>query len=133
MYKHVNRLAWLVGFLMLAHSLFFWGGIGLTPNIGNWVKHQAVRNVDTFGVAFYTAAGEQTFNLIAPDAAREYAHNQVGEVLDEMAGKGAGSPEAIRAALPSNVALSHYGMPFAFAIALILHWIRPKPIKSLGR
>jgi hypothetical protein len=133
MFKWLNRAAWVIAFAMLTHSFYFWGGVALTPYVGEAVTHQAARSVDTFGVAFYAATGQGMFGFFAPDAAQAYAQEQVGHVYGTLDGNTKIGPEAIRAAMPQAVALSHYGTPVAFILALVLHWLRPKTIKSLGR
>jgi hypothetical protein len=133
MYKWAHRAAWLVGVVMLFHMFYFWGGVALTPYVGESVMHQAPRSVDTFGVAFYAGTGKGMFGTFAPQAAQAYAQEQVGEVYASIDGNSKIGPETIRAAMPQAVALSHYGTPVAFVLALILYWLRPKTIKSLGR
>jgi hypothetical protein len=133
MFKWLVRVFWFAAVVMLFHMFYFWGGIGLTPHVGESVLHQAPRSVDTFGVAFYTHTGSQMFGMVAPDAARAYADAQVGEVYKSLDGNSKIGPETIRNAMPSLVSFSHYGTPIAFILGLIFYWLRPKPIKSLGR
>jgi hypothetical protein len=42
MMKHLWKVALAISMLMFFHSCYFWGGIGLTPNVGDRVLMQAM-------------------------------------------------------------------------------------------
>lgn len=133
MMKYLYRVALAIAVLMLGHSLYFWGGIGLTPYVGDRVLLETKDDMSQMGVGFYTHTGKQMMGIFAPDAAQTYAARQVGQVYKELEGAKFGGIGKIRRAMNSMQNFSHSGTPFAFIVALVLYWLRPKAIKSLGR
>jgi hypothetical protein len=133
MYKHVHRLAWVVALAMLFHSLYFWGGVALTPNVGDRVLMQAQKQIDCIGVAFYAHTGKSIFNLVLTDSARDYAAREVGAIYPSLDGEAHIAAQRLRASMDQLQSFSHYGTPWAFFVAGLLYWRRPKPLKSMGR
>ena len=133
MMKHLWKVALAVALLMLLHSFYFWGGIGLTPNVGDRVLMQASKQMDLLGIGFYTHTGKAIMGFVAPDAAQAYAANQVGQVYPELDGDKFMAAHKIRQAMSSTQSLSHVGTPLAFIAFLVLYWLRPKALKSMGR
>lgn len=133
MFKHLWKVVLAVFVLMLMHSLYFWGGIGLTPNVGDRVLMQATRQIDLLGTAFYTHTGTSVMGLLAPEAAKTYAANQVGHVYPSLDGDKYSAAHKVRTAMNSMQSLSHTGTPIAFLLFILLYWRRPKPLRSLGR
>jgi hypothetical protein len=133
MFKYLHWLSWVVAFAMALQALLYWGGIGLTPNVGERVIMQSAKSLDTMGVAFYTHTGQSMYGVLAPDAARNYAQQVAGSVFPSLDGQQYGVPQRLRAAMTPLLSFSHYGTPWAFIVAGLLYWRRPKPLKSLGR
>ena len=135
MFKHLWKVALGVFVAMLLHTLYFWGGIGLTPNVGDRVLMQSAKRMepDMIAVAFYTHTGTSVMGMVAPDAARNYAANPVGSVYPSMDGDKYMAVEKVRSAMNSLQKLSHSGLPIALLVAILLYWRRPKPLRSLGR
>jgi hypothetical protein len=133
MFKHLWKVALAASMLMLAHSLYFWGGIGLTPNVGDRVLMQSAKQLDLVGIGFYTHTGKAMMGLLAPDAAQTYAANEVGQVYPSLDGDKYSAAQKIRAAMNSMQSFSHVGAPIALVVFIALFWLRPKPLRSLGR
>ena len=135
MFKHLWKVALVVFLAMLMHTLYFWGGIGLTPNVGNRILMQSAKRLeaDMIMVAFYTHTGSSVMGMLAPEAAKTYAANQVGSVYPALDGDQYQAVEKVRGAMNSMQRLSHSGTPLMLLVVILLYWRRPKPLKSLGR
>jgi hypothetical protein len=133
MFKHLWKVALAASLLMFAHSFYFWGGIGLTPNVGDRVLMQSAKQFDLLGIGFYTHTGKAMMGILAPDAAQTYAANQVGQVYPSLDGDKYTAAQKIRAAMSSMQSFSHVGAPIALIAFIALYWLRPKPVRSLGR
>jgi hypothetical protein len=135
MLKHLWKVALVVFFVMLMHTLYFWGGIGLTPNVGDRVLMQSAKRMelDMISVAFYTHTGKSVMGVLAPEAAKNYAAEEVGSVYPSLDGDQFMAVHKVRAAMNSMQNLSHSGLPIALLAFILLFWRRPKPLKSLGR
>jgi hypothetical protein len=135
MFKHLWKVALGVFLAMLVHTLYFWGGIGLTPNVGDRVLMQSAKRMELgmIGVAFYTHTGTSVMGMLAPEAAKNYAANEVGSVYPSLDGDQYMAVEKIRSAMDSLQKLSHSGTPIALLATILLYWRRPKPLRSLGR
>ena len=133
MYKWVHRFAWATMVAMFLHNFFFWGGLAGTPGIGMRLDIQSQRMISDIGVAFYAQSGRDMMNFIAPVAARNYARSTMGpEVVDEIAASPYNIPQKVRAAMPWQASLTYYGAPLMLLVALLLYWLRPKPLRSFG-
>jgi hypothetical protein len=119
--------------LMFAHSFYFWGGVGLTPNVGTRVLMQAAKTIDLIGIAFYTHTGTSMMGILAPDAAQAYAAAEVGQVYPSLDGDQYSAAQKIYDAMDSTQRMSHVGAPLALLVFIALYFLRPKPVKSLGR
>lgn len=133
MYKALYRLAWTIAVAMAFHAFYFWGGVALSPDVGEKVLVQSIKSVDTLGVAVYAGTGRSMFGVLAPESARFYAEGQVGHVYDAAIASKHYPAVPIRDALKGLPRFTHFGTPWAFLIAALLYWRREKTIKSLGR
>ena len=131
--KHLWKIALAVSLLMFAHSFYFWGGIGLTPNVGARVLMQATKQMDLMLVGFYTHTGKAMMGIVAPDAAQTYAANQVGHVYPSLDGDKFMAAQKVQMAMNQMQSMSHTGAPIMLLVFLVLYWLRPKPLKSMGR
>jgi hypothetical protein len=132
-FKYIYRAVMAVSLLMFAHSFYFWGGIGLTPNVGDRVLMQASKQLDLIGIAFYTHTGKAMMGLVAPDAAQTYAATQVGHVYPSLDGDKFTAAHKVHGAMNSTQRLSHMGAPLGLLAFIALYYLRPKPVRSLGR
>jgi hypothetical protein len=71
--------------------------------------------------------------VLAPEAAKTYAANQVGSVYPSLDGDKYMAVEKITRAMNAMQSLSQTGTPIAFLLTILLYWRRPKPLRSLGR
>lgn len=132
-FKYLYRAAFIASMLMFAHSFYFWGGVGLTPNVGDRVLMQAAKSMDMIGIAFYTQTGTSMMGIIAPDAAQAYAATEVGHVYPSLDGDKFSAAHKVYNAMDSTQRMSHVGGPLALLVFIALFYLRPKPVKSLGR
>src|SRR5690349_5485594 len=133
MMKHLWKVVLAASLLMFFHSFYFWGGIGLTPNVGDRVLFQATKSMDLLLVGFYTHTGKAMMGIVAPDAAQAYAAAEVGQVYPSLDGDQYSAAQKIMAAMDSMQSLSHTWAPILLVVFIALYWLRPKPLKSLGR
>jgi len=133
MMKHLWKVALAISLLMFVHSFYFWGGIGLTPNVGDRVLFQATKQMDLLLVGFYTHTGKAMMGIVAPDAAQAYAAAEVGQVYPSLDGDQFTAAQKIMRAMDSMQSFSHSWAPIMLVVFLVLFWLRPKPLKSLGR
>ena len=126
-------MALAISLLMFAHSFYFWGGIGLTPNVGERVLMQATKQIDLMLVGFYTHTGKAMMGIVAPEASQAYAAAEVGQVYPSLDGDQYSAAQKIMAAMDSMQSLSHTWAPILLVVFIALYWLRPKPLKSLGR
>src|SRR5687767_8483395 len=122
MFKHLWKVVLAASLLMFFHSFYFWGGIGLTPNVGDRVLMQSARSMDLIGVGFYTHTGKAMMGMLAPDAAQSYAANQVGQVYPSLDGDKFMAADKIRRAMNSMQSFSHVGAPIALLLFVVLYW-----------
>ena len=133
MMKHLWKVVLAASLLMFAHSFYFWGGIGLTPNVGDRVLMQAMKQLDLVGVAFYTHTGKAMMGVFGSEAAQTYAANQVGHIYPSLDGDKFMAAFKVRNAMSPMQSFSHVWAPITFVLFIVLYWLRPKAIKSLGR
>jgi hypothetical protein len=133
MMKHLWKVVLAISLLMFAHSFYFWGGIGLTPNVGDRVLLQATKQIDLMLVGFYTHTGKAMMGMVAPDAAQAYAAAEVGQVYPSLDGDKFQAAAKIMRAMDTMQSLSHKWAPLLFVAFLVLFWLRPKALKSMGR
>ena len=132
-FKYLYFAAFVTSMLMFLHSFYFWGGIGLTPNVGDRVLMQAVKSMDLVGIAFYTQTGTSMMGIVAPDAAQAYAASEVGHIYPSLDGDKFSAANKVYNAMDSMQHTSHVGAPLALLLFIALYYLRPKAVKSLGR
>ncbi|MGH8029492.1 MAG: hypothetical protein ACREO3_06120, partial [Arenimonas sp.] len=62
-----------------------------------------------------------------------YAANEVGSIYPSLDGDKFTAAQKVRSAMNSTQSMSHTGAPIAFLITIVLFWLRPKVLRSLGR
>jgi hypothetical protein len=129
--KHRVAIAWWLWLLMLVHASFFWGGIAITPAVGDWVVHDAVQQNARL-TRLYLWLGEQVVKQAAPLGGPSYAETHAGQLYPDIPKHPDGSALRIVRDMGVPLQVSHFGMPVMFVLAVLLYWRRPKTIRIIG-
>src|SRR5436190_20776703 len=84
LYTRFLPFCWVFGLLLLAHNLFLWGGVAVTPKVGDRIMNQA--SLQSPVAWTYLALGKQTVNPFGLDkAAVDYAAGHFSAVYPDVA------------------------------------------------
>lgn len=125
-------LCLVLGFAMLAYSLYFWGGIASSPEVGAIVRERA----STFSVITwsYVSAGFGILNMLGwQEAAIQFANNQVGDVIVAMQASPLTALDDLFKALPWFCRVSYYGGPLLILMGAFAQARKPKAFNTFGR
>lgn len=129
MYKRITAFSWLLTVLFLGYNLFYWGGLAVTPGLGDALSFKAPR--ENILIGLYLSAGRQTVVLGGmPDSARRFAAGRLGDQLPGLVAQ-----PSIEGALLAQDWIGRaafYGAPLLLVLSIVLSYFRPKPIRSLG-
>jgi len=127
----VRAFIWLLTVFFFANDLYLWGGLKLTPRVGETLVREA--SFDAPLAATYLVIGEKAVSSLGrSDAAREHAARRFPEivahpeVLETFA-----VPKVLRAQGAWDK-LCYYLAPLLLLLSLVLHTLRQKKIRSLG-
>ena len=124
-------LCLVLGFVMLAYNLYFWGGIASTPELGAIVRERA--STFSFITWSYVSAGFGILNMLGwQEAAVQFAHNQVGDTLVLMQASPLTALDDLFKALPWYCRGSYYGGPLLILIGAFAQSRKPKSFKTFG-
>jgi hypothetical protein len=124
-------LCLVLGFAMLAYSLYFWGGIACTPEIGAIVRERA--STFSFIAWSYISAGFGLLNMLGwQEGAIEFAHQQLGDVLVSTRASPLTAMDDLFKALPWFCRVSYYGGPLLILIGAFAQQQKPKAITTFG-
>lgn len=124
-------LCLVLGFVMLAYSLYFWGGIASTSEVGAIVRERA--STFSFITWSYVSAGFGILNLLGwQDAASQHASAQVGQVFAAMQASPLTGLDDLFKALPWYCRVSYYGGPLMILIGAFAQSRKPKSFKTFG-
>ena len=124
-------LCLILGFAMLAYSLYFWGGLASTPEVGAMVRERA--STFSFITWAYVSAGVGIVNLLGwQDAASQFAHGHMAGVLGAMQASPATALDQAFKALPWQMLASYYGGPLMILIGSFAQSRKPKSFKTFG-
>ena len=133
MYKWLYRLAWATVAAMFLHNLYFWGGVTMIPGVGARLMAQVMKDPDVIGVAFYSQPGREMVKLVGSNAAQAYAESNLGaDTIKQIDKDMEVTPRRVREAMTGLPRITYYGVPWMLIVALVLYWLRPKPIRSCG-
>ena len=120
-----------IGFAMLAYSLYFWGGIASTPELGAIVRERA--STFSFITWSYVSAGFGLLNMLGwQEAAVQFAHNQVGDALVPIQANALTALDELFKVLPWYCRVSYYGGPLLILIGAFAQSRKPKSFKTFG-
>lgn len=124
-------LCLVIGFAMLAYSLYFWGGIASTPELGAIVRERA--STFSFITWSYVSAGFGLLNMLGwQEAAVQFAHNQVGDALVPIQANALTALDDLFKVLPWYCRVSYYGGPLLILIGAFAQSRKPKSFKTFG-
>ena len=124
-------LCLVIGFAMLAYSLYFWGGIASTPELGAIVRERA--STFSFITWSYVSAGFGILNMLGwQEAAVQFAHNQVGDSIVVIQASPLTALDDLFNVLPWYCRVSYYGGPLLILIGAFAQSRKPKSFKTFG-
>ncbi|MGH8051871.1 MAG: hypothetical protein ACREPB_14525 [Arenimonas sp.] len=124
-------LCLILGFCMLAYSLYLWGGIANTAEVGAIVRER----VSTFSFITwsYVSAGYGILNLFGlQEGASQFAHAQVGASFASMQASPLTALDELFRSLPWYSKMAYYGGPFLVLIGAFAQSRKPKGFKTFG-
>jgi hypothetical protein len=130
--KSIRWLAWLLFAVFLAHDLYAWGGLAITPDFGPKLREQA--SLRSPLAATYLFAGRKSVEALhRRDAAVAYAAGQMRPTLFTEPGPPETLLDRTLAAQSATGTLCYYGAPLLLLLSLALHATRQKQVRSFGR
>ena len=130
--KTIRWLAWLLFALFLAHDLYAWGGLAITPDFGTKLRQQA--SLRSPLAATYLFAGRKSVEALnRRDAAVAYAARHMRPTLFTEPGPPETLLDRTLSAQSATGTLCYYGAPLLLLLSLALHATRQKQVRSFGR
>ena len=127
----LRAVCWLLTGIFFVYDLYAWGGLALTPKIGEQVRHDAGLHAPI--AATYLGLGSIAVEKLGrTESARRFA----AEKFPNMPTAGqTDRRHALSEALTAQTsfgALAYYGAPLLGLLSLMLHMTRQKPLRSFG-
>ncbi len=124
-------LCLILGFVMLAHSLYFWGGLASTEEVGSLVRERA--STFSFIAWCYITAGQGLLDMSGyQESAALYAQGQVGSLFATMNENAYTALSHLFKEVPAIIKVSYYGGPLMILFGAFAHLRKPKPFKTFG-
>lgn len=131
MNKQIRGVLWLICGLFLAYDLYQWGGLAVTPGVGQELRDNATPQSPL--AASYLFLGRHAVNAagLARSAADFAAEKFPAQIADKES-----IPQLIVgrfvSAQSGTATVAYYGAPFLLLLSLALHATRQKAIRSFG-
>lgn len=124
-------LCFILGFAMLAHSLYFWGGLVSTPEVGELVRERT--STFSFIAWCYITSGQGILEMAGwQEGAIQYAQAEVGSAFAVMKETPVVAMDNLFKQLPSLIKVSYYGGPLLLLVGSFIHLRKPKRFKTFG-
>lgn len=124
-------LCFILGFAMLAFSLYFWGGTASTAEVGALVRERAASF--SFLTWAYVSAGYEVLNSLGwQEGASQFASDQVGQVFVSMQANPVLALDELFNAQPWYVRISYYAGPLMILLGAFAQARKPKTFKTFG-
>ncbi len=121
----------ILGFFMLAYSLYFWGGVASTAEVGTIVSERA--STFSFIAWSYISAGKGIVDLLGwQDSASQFAHASVGDSFAAMQQNPLLALHTLFESLPAYSLVCYYGGPLLILIGAFAQAQKPKSFKTFG-
>jgi hypothetical protein len=131
LYTRFLPACWVLGLLFMAQNLFLWGGVAVTPQIGDRIMDQA--SLQSPVAWTYLVFGKLSVNPIGlSDSARNYAAGRFSAVYPDVALDEHTALERLLDAQNALVRTSYWAAPIFLLFAIVLQLVKPKPIRSFG-
>jgi len=131
LYTRFLPACWLLAVVFMAQNLFLWGGVAVTPNVGERLLDQA--SLQSPVAWTYLVFGKQTVNQLGLDsAARDYAARHFSAVYPEVALDEHTALDRVLAAQNGFLRLAYWAGPIFLLLSIVLQLIKPKPIRQFG-
>jgi hypothetical protein len=131
LYTRFLPACWVIGLLLMAHNLYLWGGVAVTPQVGDRILDQA--SLQSPVAWTYLVFGKQTVNPLGIDAsARNYAASHFSAVYPEVALDEHTALDRLLAAQNALLRTCYWVGPIFLLLSIVLQLIKPKPIRSFG-
>lgn len=124
-------LCFILGFAMLFYSLYFWGGLASTKEVGVLVRERA--STFSFIAWVYITSGQGIMDMLGwQDSAGQHAVNEAGHLFAAMKTTPYTAMDTLFKELPPLAKASYYGGPLLILIGTFAHLRRPKQFKTFG-
>ncbi len=121
----------IAGASMLLYSLYFWGGIASTSEVGGLVQERA--STFSFIAWSYISAGHGILNMLGwQDSAAQFAHGQAGDLFAAMQASPLTALDDLFKAMPWYGLVSYYGGPLLLLTGAFAQSRKPKTFKTFG-
>lgn len=131
MSKRFRALVWVLTALFFAYNFYLWGGLAITPTVGERLRREAI--FESPIAAGYLFFGRNIVDTVGrKDESMAFAAKRFPTLLP---GDGEPSQISVRGFLAAQSAsgtLLYYGAPLLLLLSLVLHAMRQKPIRSFG-
>ena len=132
MRKKLGTLCWLLMGLLFAYDLWLWGGLALTPKIGDRLREQA--SMQSPIAATYLYLGRKTIDLAGQGAAASaFAEARFNTVYPRLENDRYTALDRLLDAQTAMGSFAYYGAPLLLLLCLAQQALRPRQIRSFGR
>ena len=132
MEKFARSMFWFLTAGLFAYDLYLWGGLAVTPRIGNELRDQA--SVQSPLAATYLFLGRVVVDAAGRSSqAMAYAAERFPEQVADREGSRQMILTRFLSAQKATGTLAYYGAPLLLLLSLFLHARRPKQIRSFGQ
>lgn len=124
-------LCFILGTVMLVYSLYFWGGLVSTQEVGEIVRERA--STFSFIAWCYITSGQGILDMVGlQESAAEYARGEVGGVFAAMTQTPQMAMENMFKEISFPIKLSYYGAPLLLLVGTFIQLRKPKTFKTFG-
>ena len=122
---------WLLAGWCLAYNLYLWGGLAVTPTVGNELRERA--SLQSPIAASYLFLGRTVVGAAGyAEPARQFAGRRFAAAIGATDKGDRLIVRRFLAAQSPGARLAYYGAPLLLMLSILLHATRQKQIRSLG-
>jgi hypothetical protein len=122
----------VIGIVMVATSLFYWGGLASHAEVGKFVSDNVAKY--SFIAWVYCSSGASILPLIGLDApATEYAAKHAGQAFSAVKATPYSAMAALYAATPGEIKFASYIGPLLLAIAAFAQVRKPQSFRTFNK
>ena len=127
MKRYLHVVAAVIFVLLLCDQWLVWGGLGRAPQVGPVVLEAADRDIGLASV--HVLVGQWLVRGAGLDeSAIDVATARFADVIPGMLANPDAALETATKQMPLGVQLGYYGAPIMLLAALVLWWLRPRPV-----